>query len=211
MTPKEAAVINAAIRANGINSLPTYAQQTALREAVLDLIFSCSKCNYEGHVCPGCSEPVNHTQTACADCEAFWVSSPMGEKLLSDPWLSPADNSLDWYRFAYVDVRKGDTIRHNKAAPPAKVLSCSIEDRHVKDGGTSRHWDDTAVKYQLSRVRLDYPGSDPNKILDIPAELPVDILLTPAEARIVSERHATGLERLALRVEEEQLRLEDAS
>jgi len=88
---------------------------------------------------------------------------------------------LFWYPRTYADVRVGDTIKHTETAPEARVLSCSQEGRHVRDGGTGRHWDDGAIEHDLTRVRLDYPGGDPERILDIPAATPVLIQLAAAE------------------------------
>jgi hypothetical protein len=103
----------------------------------------------------------------------------------TDSALVHENEESQWYPRTYADVCTGDTIRHTPTAPPAKVLSCSIEARHVKDGGTGKHWDDAAVEHMLTRVRLDYPGSDPEKILDIPSALPVEILLTAEEFRAI--------------------------
>jgi len=88
---------------------------------------------------------------------------------------------LSWYPRTYADVRVGDTIKHTETAPEARVLSCSQERRHVRDGGTGRHWDDKAIGHDLTRVRLDYAGGDPERVLDIPAVTPVLIQLTAAE------------------------------
>lgn len=93
-----------------------------------------------------------------------------------------------WYPRTYADVREGDTIRHGhgQGHPAATVLSCVHEPRHVKDGGTGRHWDDKPVEHMLTRVRLDYPGNDkPERIFDMPSNLAVDIRLTAEEFRAI--------------------------
>lgn len=163
MIPEEKAVIEAAITAHQIGREPSVAESTILRQAVHALIFACPECNTDRHTCPGCGDNIGHTETACTVC--------------SDP--------PRWYPRTYADVCTGDTIRHTSTAPPARVLSCSIEARHVKDGGTGKHWNDTTVEHMLTRVRLDYPGSDPEKILDIPSALPVEILLTEQEFQAI--------------------------
>lgn len=105
-----------------------------------------------------------------------------------DAWDIARQGAPEWYLRTYADVRTGDVIMHGPpgtSAPLATVLSCSQEQHHVKDGGTGKHWDDTAVEHGLTRVRLDYPGSDPNHILDIPSSAPVRVRLTAEEFRAI--------------------------
>lgn len=175
MTPEEKAVIEAAITAHQIGREPSVAESTILRQAVHELIFACPECNTDRHTCPGCGDNIGHTETMCLCCER--------EQL---PYEVPINEEPQWYPRTYADVCTGDTIRHTPTAPPAKVLSCSIEARHVKNGGTGKHWDDTAVEHMLTRVRLDYPGNEtPDRIFDIPSALPVEILLTAEEFRAI--------------------------
>jgi hypothetical protein len=166
VTPEEKAVIDAAIYLRYCINAKTAGDPPRigrLLDVVDELILACPRCNAGGHVCPGYGASIGHTDTACAACN------------------DPESITAYWYPRTYADVRTGDTIRHTADAPPAIVLSCSQESRHVKDGGTGKHWDDAAVEHMLTRVRLDYPGSDPDRILDIPSTLPVEIRLTAEE------------------------------
>lgn len=174
MTPEERAVIDAAIeRWSSWIADETESEDLDLAGAVQALIFTCPRCNAGGHTCPGCGAGIGHTATAYAQCER--------EAL---PYDAPVDTELKWWPRTYADVRTGDTIRASADAPVARVLTCSQGHWHVRASGKTGPWahmDDVPVEHDITAVRLDYAGGDPERLLHIPSTAPVEIQLTEAE------------------------------
>jgi hypothetical protein len=169
VTPKEKAVIDAAIEANPIGRLPSTAEQTVLRQAVHELIFNCPQCNAGGHTCPGDGNPISHTATDCLD----------EEPVLDEPV---------WVETAWKYVRRGDTVRMRDGGTPAEVQAIcvqefgqNIESRWSEDYG---RWFDNykgAWKHLEVSVRLSLA---PEKIIPFPPNAAVQVLMN-AERRAI--------------------------
>jgi hypothetical protein len=170
MTPEERAVINAAITwrnelgLRGIFS--SVGPDGPLHAAVDALIYSCPQCNTETHICPGCGENVGHGEGACDRCERESLPYDVPDELL-------------WAARTLVDVRAGDRIR--LAGVEAYVVTLDRSDWHMREGAGG-HWDDVPHEHTLIRARLDYPGSDPERIMEFhDPTLAIDIQLTRGE------------------------------
>lgn len=112
-----------------------------------------------------------------------------------------AARTLRWVPRTCEDVRAGDVVRL-PAAPDmeARVLFALPLDWHVKAGTRSwvfngnTYWDDKPCEHRRVSVRLDYPGGprveSPHggtrpALLELPAEMPVEIRLSAAELAAV--------------------------
>lgn len=104
-----------------------------------------------------------------------------------------AANELRWVMRTCEDVRDGDVVRL-PAAPDleARVLFALPLDWHVRSGGHGHRgrFDDVACEHRRVSMRLDYLGvaldsEGRSALLELPAEMPVEIRMSAAELAVV--------------------------
>lgn len=166
-------VVDAAIalyHAEGTKSTISIAMaENDLRQVTQALIFSCSQCNTDRHVCPGCGESIGHFEALCGRCEddstALQHETPEESAAIVDANLRAAGSSglaqgpvelePEWMPAEWQHVLAGDRVR--LGAQEADVTRSSVGAWHVDntDRYRPRPWEHTEVS--ISLAHLDRP------------------------------------------------------